>query len=218
MKPPKEITRKQVLGEFRTGEIVAAAKQVIAAKGFAATTMDEIAEAAQIAKGTIYLYFKSKNDLFQAVISSILEKLVVRIQEIKQSAGASPEKVRRVLQVMLETLEAEQAFFRVYVSEFPSLVSRSLDEPSPLLELDQDFVTAIAAILEEGMQARDFIHTDARQLTYILRGMAKAVAIHKLVEKSPASVKEALPLLTNLVLRGLALESATPAPPKERPR
>ncbi|MFP3866730.1 MAG: TetR/AcrR family transcriptional regulator [Desulfobacteraceae bacterium] len=218
MKFPKDATKKQVLEEFRTGGIVAAAKQVIAAKGFAATTMDEIAEAAQIAKGTIYLYFKSKNELFQAVISGIMEKLVTRVQEIRASALPPREKIIQVLKIMLETLEAEQAFFRVYVSEFPCLLPRSSPGSSTVIDLDQDFVAAVAAVLAEGMQAGDFLPHDPRKAAYVLRGMARAVAIHKMVEHSPDSLLEALPLLSNLVLQGLAPTLRRPEPGKRRRR
>lgn len=218
MKPPKNITKKQILGEFRTGEIVAAAKQVIAAKGFAATTMDEIAEAARIAKGTIYLYFKSKDELFQAVISSILERLVTQVEEIKRSIRSPREKVAQILLVMLEVLEAEQAFFRVYASEFPCLFPRAEGGPTVLIELDRDFVAAVAAVLAEGMRTGDFISEDPRKLVYILRGMARAVAIHKMVEHSPESLVKALPLLTDLVLKGLSPQRVASHSDLERSR
>ncbi|MDD3580682.1 MAG: TetR/AcrR family transcriptional regulator [Desulfobacca sp.] len=218
MKFPKNATKKQVLGEFRTGEIVAAAKQVIAVKGFAAATMDEIAEAAQIAKGTIYLYFKSKNSLFEAVVTSIMARLVAQVQEIRQSSKPPKEKIRCILKVMLEMLDAEQAFFRVYVSEFPCLLPRSADGSTTVIDLDQDFVAAIAEVLAEGMQTGDFIAEEPRKVAYVLRGMTRAVAIHKMIEHSSESVLAALPLLSNLVLQGLTSPLKRAKSANQRPR
>ncbi|MBW1917745.1 MAG: TetR/AcrR family transcriptional regulator [Deltaproteobacteria bacterium] len=218
MKFPKNASKKQVLGEFRTVAIIAAAKQVIAAKGFAATTMDEIAEAAQIAKGTIYLYFKSKDDLFQAVIFSIMKNLVAQVQEIRASFRPPREKIHQILKVMLENLEAEQAFFRVYVSEFPCLLPRPADGTTTVIDLDQDFVAAIAAVLAEGMQTGDFISQEPRKVAYVLRGMTRALAIHKMVEPSSQSLLESLPLLSNLVLQGLAPTLEKPESGHQRPK
>lgn len=205
MKLNKAITKKQVLGEFRTGEILAAAKQVIAAKGFAAATMDDIAEAAQIAKGTIYLYFKSKNELYQAVTADILAGLIGKIGKIKAAPMSSREKVRSTLHLMLETLEAEQGFFRVYVSETPCLQNPAPGSAISIPKLDRDFSEIIAAVIEEGMIAGEFIGAEPHLVAYILRGMTKAIALHKIAANSQASMLDALPLLTTLVFQGLAL-------------
>jgi AcrR family transcriptional regulator len=54
--------------EDRPGEICAAALEVFAEKGFAAAKLDEIARRAGVSKGTLYLYFKDKEELFRAVV------------------------------------------------------------------------------------------------------------------------------------------------------
>jgi hypothetical protein len=59
-------TKKDVLLEFRTAEILDAARTVFAQRGFAGATIDAIALAAGVAKGTVYLYFESKRELFLA--------------------------------------------------------------------------------------------------------------------------------------------------------
>jgi AcrR family transcriptional regulator len=54
--------------EERPGEICAAALEVFAEKGFAGAKLDEIARRAGVSKGTLYLYFKDKDELFRAVV------------------------------------------------------------------------------------------------------------------------------------------------------
>lgn len=58
--------------EARPGEIVEAALDLFVEKGFAATRMDEIAKRAGVTKGTVYLYFPSKEDLFRAVVEEMM--------------------------------------------------------------------------------------------------------------------------------------------------
>ena len=60
--------RWQRRAENRPGEICAAALEVFAEKGFAAARLEEIARRAGVSKGTLYLYFKDKEDLFRAVV------------------------------------------------------------------------------------------------------------------------------------------------------
>ena len=64
MKQPKFHRR----AEDRPGEICSAALEVFSEKGFAAAKLDEIARRAGVSKGTLYLYFKDKEDLFRAVV------------------------------------------------------------------------------------------------------------------------------------------------------
>lgn len=70
--------RKEREKEARREEIITAAEQIFFEKGLAATTMDEVAEKAELSKGTLYLYYKSKEDLYMAVAmrgQEILERL-----------------------------------------------------------------------------------------------------------------------------------------------
>ncbi len=68
MKRPKWQRR----AEDRPGEICTAALEVFSEKGFAAAKLDEIARRAGVSKGTLYLYFKDKEDLFRAVVRSAI--------------------------------------------------------------------------------------------------------------------------------------------------
>src|SRR5271165_1345139 len=61
-------TKHEIVTEFRSSEILEAATKVFSSKGFADTTVDEIADEAGIAKGTIYLYFRSKRDIYIAAL------------------------------------------------------------------------------------------------------------------------------------------------------
>ena len=59
-------TKKDVVTEFRTAGILEAARKVFAKKGFNDATVDDIANAAGVAKGTVYLYYRSKREVYFA--------------------------------------------------------------------------------------------------------------------------------------------------------
>ena len=76
-----EIRRKREQKEARRSEIISAALRLFAAKGFAATRLDDVAEAAGIAKGTVYLYFETKEELFREIVRQELLPTLDRLEE-----------------------------------------------------------------------------------------------------------------------------------------
>jgi AcrR family transcriptional regulator len=81
--------------EDRPAEITEAALEAFAEKGYAATRVDEVAKRAGVSKGLLYLYFKTKEDLFKAVIRSFLSpKIDALISNIEQNDLSAEEFVR----------------------------------------------------------------------------------------------------------------------------
>ena len=79
----------------RPGEIVAAALEVFAEKGFAAARLDEIARRAGVSKGALYLYFATKEDLFRAVVHNVVAPNVGQVAEAAAAMDAPFEPVVR---------------------------------------------------------------------------------------------------------------------------
>lgn len=196
-------SRRQVLEDLRTQEILAAARRVLAAKGLAAATMEEVAETAGIAKGTIYLYFRNKQVLFQAVLKDILESLVAGIEQLARRPDSAEKRLAAILHLLLATLEAEEACFRVFSSEFPMLHFYLEDKAQPIRELDQRLTAILAEVIQHGIDNKEFQELDPQQLAHILRGMVRAVALRKLVEGQPESLLQTLPLMNRLLFAGL---------------
>src|SRR2546421_12865164 len=72
--------KEDVVREFRRREILEAACRVVARYGFQGATVDRVAEAAQIAKGTVYLYFRNKDELLQAAVEQGIENFTNQIR------------------------------------------------------------------------------------------------------------------------------------------
>jgi AcrR family transcriptional regulator len=71
--------------EKTRGAIVKAARRIFGERGFAATTMDDIAASARVAKGAVYHHFKTKEELFGAVFDQVSHDLVVEIDRIARA-------------------------------------------------------------------------------------------------------------------------------------
>jgi len=85
-------TKKEIVTAFRTREILAAARSLLEQRGPEAMTMEEIAAAAGVAKGTVYLYFQSKDHLLQALIARVGENIIQDVEASLKGPGTPPEK------------------------------------------------------------------------------------------------------------------------------
>src|SRR6516165_6365964 len=91
-------TRWRRRKEDRPGEILAAALACFAERGFAATRLEEVAARAGITKGTLYLYFPSKEELFKAVVRSALLPTIEHLEAEAAAEGSTVELFRKFVQ------------------------------------------------------------------------------------------------------------------------
>jgi AcrR family transcriptional regulator len=144
--------------EVRTAEIEQAARKVFLARGFQAATIQEIAEAAGIAKGTVYLYYKSKDDLYTALLLPSLEFLNDRfgalLAEVEGGSFRSGEELFHALgDVFIDLQRRDPEIAMIYegfqVGMFTTSVSReTLDR---LNGFGRRNFQAFRAILEKGI-------------------------------------------------------------------
>ncbi|MBN1940326.1 MAG: TetR/AcrR family transcriptional regulator [Candidatus Aminicenantes bacterium] len=100
---------KIVNKELRKAGIVEAAAKVFAERGVAKTAVSDIAGAASVAQGTIYLYFKDKDDILLAVVQSIVDRMMDGIERLIASPGASAVERLRSLGSALGAAESDPA-------------------------------------------------------------------------------------------------------------
>jgi TetR/AcrR family transcriptional regulator len=155
---PKRERRK----EARPGELLAAALELFVEKGFAATRSEEVAARAGVSKGTLFLYFPTKEELFKAVVR---ENISGRFQELNQQflqfEGSAADMLREGLRLWWERVGATQAsgISKLIMSEarnFPDLADFCQHEViQPCQEL-------ICGILQRGIDRGEFRPVDLR--------------------------------------------------------
>ena len=118
-KPMPKLTspKQQLVAKFRESEILAAARRIFARDGFEAALVDDIAAEAGIAKGTVYLYFKSKTDIYTAALREDLEALAEIKQDRLAGAKGLHDKLVAFATAIFEFCEERRDFFRIYVVE-----------------------------------------------------------------------------------------------------
>jgi len=142
----------------RRKEILDAARRVFEAHGYAATTMEAVAEGAGIAKGSIYNYFKNKHDLFRTVFIEGLPTNFADMTAEWTGQGSSPvEKIQRLLDLWYSRLQEHKRAGKL-ILEFWAAAAH--DEQAELGELFGSVYShvrgLIASVIDEGIAGGDF--------------------------------------------------------------
>ena len=95
---------------------------MFARQGYSRTIVDDIAGQAGIAKGTLYLYFKSKEEIFLAALMEDARQLEQLTRERMQAVDSWEEKIKAYMGVRLEYLETHQDFLRIYLAEIRGMM------------------------------------------------------------------------------------------------
>jgi len=153
--------------ESRPAELLAAALDLFVERGFAATRLDEVAARAGVSKGTLYLYFDSKEDLFKAVVR---ETIVPQIDELRrsleQSDLACTELLRSFLTQWWQRFGASRisGIAKLIVAEagnFPE-VARFFHE-----EVIEPHSELLVSIIDRGVRSGEFAPVDARVAAHL---------------------------------------------------
>lgn len=107
MLPPGEPKWRRRKAE-RPGEILAAALEVFAARGYAATRLDDVARRAGVSKGALYLYFETKEDLFRAVVGEAVGGNLAHLKDLAGAAVPFETAVRAGVGLLARTVAGDR--------------------------------------------------------------------------------------------------------------
>ncbi len=197
-------TKKEVVSEFRCLEILEAARGVFARKGFNNATMDDVAEAAGVAKGTLYLYFPSKREIFLETFRqgavALQEEVRSKMDEEADAAG----KILAFVRTRLEYAERNRDFFRIYYTEFNNM----LTHPAPVRQEFQDLydrqANVLAEVLREGMRRKQVRKMDPLAAAGIVYDATRGWIAQRLLGWSQSSVEDDANFVFDVIWRGIA--------------
>jgi AcrR family transcriptional regulator len=124
----ERISRKEREYLAHREEILSAAQKVFAVKGFFPTTMSDIARQAEFGTGTLYKYFKSKEDLYFTLIDEKVEEINCLVKAKLFQKTSVMKRIEKVLCLQLEFIERNRDFFGTYISERNRFEWRVKDE------------------------------------------------------------------------------------------
>jgi len=216
--------------DARPQELLDAALTLFVEKGFAATRSEEVAQRAGVSKGTLYLYYPSKEELLKAVIRHNLSTLIAEgVEMVDAFTGSSAELLSMVLLTWWERFGCTPAsgIHKIMIAEaqnFPDIAQFYTDEvigPGDQL---------LGRIVQRGIDSGEFRALPLREMTIVLFAPVIFMCLHKHSlgacpvigpELEPASVIQAH---IDVVLRGMLVRPGagaigdTPGPSPRKPR
>lgn len=156
--------------DARPVEIVDAAADIFIERGYAATRLDDVAKRAGVAKGTLYLYFATKEDLFKAVVEQLLTPNLLAIEEANRAESRSfSQAMPALLQLIAERLAQGRtgSILRMVLADgrtFPDL-ARIWHDQVIVRVLD-----AVAGMVEASQARGEVAPGDARLYAFSLVG------------------------------------------------
>jgi AcrR family transcriptional regulator len=194
----------------RQEQILAAAFEQFAAKGYAEARLEDVAERAGIAKGTIYLYFKNKELLFRAVFRGLIHHVFEELEDFVQTfPGSTEELVRRVFSQLYSEIVGNpkaRAMLRLLIAEshrFPQLSDVYLHE------VITPGMAAMRKLVEKGVSSGEFRETKIAEFPQILIGPAVLAVVWMLIlgERRPLDLDDFMNAHLEFALSGLRKQS-----------
>jgi AcrR family transcriptional regulator len=195
-----------VITEFRTTEILEAARKVFAEKGFHEATVDDIAGVAGLAKGTVYLYYRSKQDIYLAALKLGVARMSALMLEAVRCAATSEQKLRALIAAKLAYCDENRDFFKIYYSEIGriSMHPGAIDNECQALYFEQ--VRLVENILKEGTKSKALRHLRTHETAFVITDLIRGVATQRVLGWSKSKSSHDVDFIFDFIWKGIAAQ------------
>jgi AcrR family transcriptional regulator len=199
----EKITRKKREYLAHRKEILSAAEKVFAAKGFFPTTMSDIAREAEFGTGTLYKYFKSKEDLYFTLIDEKVEEINRLVRAELSQKTSAVQRIIKVLGLQFEFIERNRDFFRIYISERSRFEWTVKDELGKgLHERMVTYINILAEVMKQGIKEGEFRPLEPVDLAHALVGIVNSFVFEWLISRKPYPLISKLDTVLEIFLGG----------------
>lgn len=188
--------------ELRRQTILGAAKAVFSEKGYAGTTIADVARAAGLSYGTIYWYFDSKEDLFDALMDMGESSLRSRILDALDSAGPADLEtaLRTSVRATFEHFETDREAARLLFRDSYALGGRF---ERHLLNIYEGFIDDLEATIAAGQRSGVIRDAPTRMVAFALAALIGQLAYRRITTDDGLAAAELADFVVNLVMDGL---------------
>jgi AcrR family transcriptional regulator len=195
--------KHEILRSFMETTIAQAAKEVFAERGYQHATLEEIAQRAGMAKATIYLYYRNKDDLFLHVVEELVNMVTAATAQEATTGKPPLDKLYGMVRGKIEFYEREREFFRIYLSEKQGLeVAPKTPHKKAVREMYLQGVETLAGVIQEGIDTAVLRPLDSQRLAFFLQEMISNVLEQRILGRIETSMEADVELVLSLFLDG----------------
>jgi AcrR family transcriptional regulator len=200
-------SKDDVVSAFRRDQILTAAHAVFASRGFKESTVGDIADAAGIAKGTLYLYFKSKDEIYWAALDRGLDGLHALTTAALARGDGPREKLRAFIETKVRFFDEDREFFSIYFAEFGNVSPHHVPAQKPFLDRYMEQVAMLDLMLQQSATAGLVRASVLNGLGYSIMALTASVIARRLRGWSHSSLEQDVTSAVDLLWKGLAESS-----------
>jgi AcrR family transcriptional regulator len=203
--------RKKRERERRRQQIIVAAKRVFSEKGFSKTTMEDIAWEAELSPGTLYLYFKNKDELYASLSLRILQYMNIRLEDVKKEKDSDTrQKIASIKEALYDVYQFDPM---ILINMFHLQSSETLKNlSSPLLEniteLSRNSLQVLADIFSDNTGKNKLLSIQPNAVADIVWSLFTGVVLweesKRMIDDDKDYLKQTLDIAFEIVARGLS--------------
>lgn len=198
----RRVLRKRRREMLTREEIRDAVARVLAVSGSRNLTMDRVAQEAGVAKGTLYLYYKTKRDMLESTIEHTIAPLVEESDRLMDSDLAPCEKLARFVALNFMFFERRREFFRVLLLEKDEVQREPRRKRTSHYRRVLERVSDVVGV---GMSSGEFRPMDAEKVATVLMESMIAMIQFRLRSEAPGLVRDDVILVLDLFFGGVGL-------------
>jgi AcrR family transcriptional regulator len=192
------------VSEERKSQILEAAIAVFARLGFQQTRMDDIASQAGLSKGTLYLYYKSKDAVIGALLKYFFTQEFKHLQSFLEAERQEPiaEQIILLTRQLASAMKWMERLMPI-AFEFYALAGRDGEVRQFLQQYFKDFRKALARLIQRGIERGEFRAVDAEATAITLAALFEGTALLYFVDPQVLSWSEQLEFSVRSLLEGI---------------
>jgi AcrR family transcriptional regulator len=189
-------TKEEVLEEYRCGSIQDAALAVIARKGLEEATIQEIADEAGVAKGTVYVYFRDRDELLARTADLVFDRLFAALEPAFNAESSFSARLTDLVLRQLEFFEENVPLLRATIAL--SNKSRSASHAR--------YIERVETMFAEAKQRGEIRDVDPLAVAAVYRDCVRGLLLRRVEKKSTTDRRDEAAFLASILLRGIGTD------------
>ncbi len=194
---------REVIRDFRREQVIDVARRLFGERGTTDVSMDEIAVEAGVARSTVYVYFANRDELLRACLKGMHNQLLDDIALSWEQDADPARRLERLIEGMLERIDADPAFFRLALVAQASVSQGGEAVGTELAQIGLNIARLISDLYVEGVAAGTFRDIDPDQATALIGQQIYGAMSVRAGEPLPEPAAAVAPTTCAFILRGL---------------
>jgi len=201
------VTKEEVIKEFRVREILEAARRVLARYGMQGTTVDRVAEEAKVAKGTIYLYFQSKDELVHAAVLEGLREMVAETVRSDDPSMPPLDRIRNLILAQYRIQASNQDFLKTLIIGNSLDIEVESQAGRDFMRVYAGYLDFVASVLQDAIDRGAIRPIDSQFAGFMLGELITGSLRRRLLKLASTPLEADADSVVELFLRGIQVIS-----------